>query len=72
MVKLLHLSWYLIGMRLKKFIERVNETQASYLSELTGGTHLHVISAPSTEILNLIERTLEKKGLFNCRSIVFS
>ncbi|MGE7111402.1 transcription repressor NadR [Lysinibacillus sp. NPDC047702] len=46
----------------KQFIERINETQASYLSELTGGTHLHVISAPSTEILNLIERTLENKG----------
>ncbi|MFJ7731399.1 transcription repressor NadR [Lysinibacillus sp. NPDC097231] len=46
----------------KKFIQRVTETQASYLSELTGGTHLHVISAPSVEILDLIEQTLYKKG----------
>ncbi|QPQ29832.1 transcription repressor NadR [Lysinibacillus sp. JNUCC 51] len=46
----------------KRFIQRVNETQASYLSELTGGTHLHVISAPSVEILDLIELTLQKKG----------
>ena len=46
----------------EQFVQRVNDTQASYLSALTGGTHLHVISAPSVEILDLIEQTLQKKG----------
>ncbi|GLC88447.1 transcription repressor NadR [Lysinibacillus piscis] len=46
----------------KAFVQRVNETQASYLSELTGGVHLHVISAPSASILDLIERSLLEKG----------
>ncbi|MEA0555100.1 transcription repressor NadR [Lysinibacillus irui] len=46
----------------KQFIERVNETQANYLSALTGGIHLHVITAPSVEVLTLIEQALEKKG----------
>ncbi len=46
----------------KQFIERVNATQANYLSALTGGIHLHVITAPSVEVLTLIERALQKKG----------
>ncbi|MFJ7697174.1 transcription repressor NadR [Lysinibacillus fusiformis] len=46
----------------KQFIERVNDTQANYLSALTGGIHLHVITAPSVEILMLIEQALHKKG----------
>ncbi|QDP99562.1 transcription repressor NadR [Lysinibacillus fusiformis] len=46
----------------EKFVQRVNDTQANYLSALTGGTHLHVISAPSVEILDLIEHNLQKKG----------
>ncbi|TKI72045.1 transcription repressor NadR [Lysinibacillus mangiferihumi] len=45
-----------------KFVQRVDDTQANYLSALTGGTHLHVISAPSMEILDLIEQSLQKKG----------
>ena len=46
----------------KQFIERVNATQANYLSALTGGIHLHVITAPSVEVLTLIEQALHKKG----------
>jgi len=46
----------------KQFIERVNATQANYLSALTGGIHLHVITAPSVEVLTLIEQALQKKG----------
>ena len=45
----------------KQFIERVNATQANYLSALTGGIHLHVITAPSVEVLTLIERALQKR-----------
>ena len=33
----------------QNFVERVKETKASYLSLLTNGTHLHVITAPSEE-----------------------
>lgn len=46
----------------KNFIERVNQTNANYLSVLTNGTHLHVISAPSDEQLNQVELILRKKG----------
>ncbi len=55
----------------EKFVQRVSETQASYLSALTGGTHLHVISAPSVEILDLIEQNLQKKRLSSHRSIKY-
>lgn len=46
----------------EKFIQRVQDTKASYLSELTGGTHLHVISASSSETLDIIENALRSKG----------
>ncbi|MEG0259480.1 MAG: transcription repressor NadR [Lysinibacillus sp.] len=46
----------------QQFVKRVNETNASYLSALTDGTHLHVISAPSIETLDLIENALRLKG----------
>lgn len=44
------------------FIKRVNETKANYLSVLTNGTHLHVLSASSEEQLNLAEQKLREKG----------
>ncbi|KGR78646.1 transcription repressor NadR [Ureibacillus manganicus] len=46
----------------QNFIERVNDTQATYLSLLTNGTHLHVISAPTKEQLDLAEKLLREKG----------
>lgn len=44
------------------FIKRVSETNATFLSQLTGGTHLHVISAPTEEQLQLAENLLRQKG----------
>ncbi len=47
----------------QKFIEQVNETQANYLSVLTNGTHLHVISAPTIQQLDRAEQLLTSKRL---------
>ena len=46
----------------QNFVQRVAETNASYLSILTKGTHLHVISAPSEETLDLVVEKLREKG----------
>lgn len=45
-----------------QFIKQVEETKASYLSALTDGTHLHVISASSEKNLDLVEEKLRAKG----------
>lgn len=44
------------------FIHQVNNTNASFLSQLTDGTHLHVISAPTMEQLERAEELLRQKG----------
>ncbi|WP_332647192.1 transcription repressor NadR [Lysinibacillus sp. 54212] len=44
------------------FLNRLQESNASLLSALTDGTHLHVISAPSTEMLDQAEARLREKG----------
>ncbi|MDQ0414551.1 transcription repressor NadR [Mesobacillus stamsii] len=44
----------------KQFIEKIRSTNASYLSELTGGIHLHTISAPTEKMLDEAEQTLRK------------
>lgn len=44
------------------FIKQVNEINASFLSQLTDGTHLHVISAPTEEQVQLAEERLRQKG----------
>ena len=44
------------------FLHQLRTTNASLLSALTGGTHLHVISAPSEETLDYVEDQLRKKG----------
>jgi transcriptional regulator of NAD metabolism len=44
------------------FLERVNETNANYLSVLTNGTHLHVISSTSENLLDRTVEMLRKKG----------
>nr|WP_106780124.1 transcription repressor NadR [Lysinibacillus timonensis] len=46
----------------QNFIKRVNETNASYLLDLTNGTHLHVISAPSVQLLDSAILRLREKG----------
>lgn len=46
----------------QNFTKRVKETHANYLSALTNGTHLHLISAPSIEQLDRAEQLLREKG----------
>jgi len=44
------------------FLQKVKETNATYLSALTDGTHLHVLTAPSEEQLDQAEQLLREKG----------
>ena len=44
------------------FLTRVEDTSASYLSELTGGIHLHLIAASSNEYLNAAVAAMKEKG----------
>lgn len=44
------------------FMERIRSTNASFLSELTDGVHLHTISAPNEQYLLEAEKALEKAG----------
>ncbi len=44
------------------FLSRVKETGASYLSELTGGIHLHLIAATSSEFLDAAIEGMRSKG----------
>ncbi len=46
----------------KQFLEKIRATNASYLSELTDGFHLHTISAPTEKALNETEEALRKAG----------
>jgi uncharacterized protein len=50
-------------LEVEHFIKRVAETNAQYLSALTDGTHLHVISAMSVENLDLAEAKLREHGI---------
>lgn len=49
-------------LEVEHFVKRVEESNALYLSALTDGTHLHVISATSTENLDLAESKLRERG----------
>ena len=49
-------------LEVESFLMKVNETNAQLLSALTDGTHLHVISAPSEEILTTVINKLREKG----------
>jgi len=44
------------------FLTRVEETSASYLSELTGGIHLHLIAATSSDYLDAAVEAMRAKG----------
>lgn len=46
-----------------EFIKRIESTNASYLSQLTDGTHLHLIEADSEEKLNVACDALKKAGM---------
>ncbi|MDP4097242.1 transcription repressor NadR [Paenibacillus sp. P96] len=45
-----------------QFILRITSTKASYLSELTGGVHLHTLTAPDQERLDQACQALERAG----------
>ncbi|WP_413362888.1 transcription repressor NadR [Lysinibacillus sp. 3P01SB] len=45
------------------FLDKLAETNANFLSALTGGTHLHVISASSEDLLDKAVDRLREKGL---------
>ncbi|MCM3663855.1 transcription repressor NadR [Mesobacillus subterraneus] len=47
----------------KQFMEKIRATNASYLSELTDGIHLHTISAPTEKALDDAEVALRKADL---------
>ncbi|MFC4320933.1 transcription repressor NadR [Litchfieldia salsa] len=46
----------------EQFIERINQTNASYLSQLTDGTHLHTLEADSLAKLDAACQALGKAG----------
>ncbi|QHT48260.1 transcription repressor NadR [Bacillus sp. SB49] len=47
----------------KKFIRKVESTNASYLLELTGGIHTHTIAADNKEALDEAEEALQEAGI---------
>ncbi len=47
----------------KQFLKKLQTTKASLLSELTGGFHLHTISASREEALNKAESALKAEGI---------
>ncbi|WP_379965857.1 transcription repressor NadR [Ectobacillus sp. sgz5001026] len=47
----------------EQYMNKVFDTKASYLSQLTGGIHLHTIRADSIEKLNAVCLALEKAGI---------
>lgn len=47
----------------KQFIEGIKKTNASLLSELTDGIHLHTISATSVKALDKAESALKAEGI---------
>ncbi len=45
-----------------QFIDKMDKTNASYLSDLTEGVHLHTLEAETTEQLDEVSDALEKAG----------
>ncbi|MFD1705563.1 transcription repressor NadR [Siminovitchia sediminis] len=45
------------------FIQRIQETNASLLSELTGGFHLHTLTATNVQMIEKAEEELKKAGI---------
>ncbi|KIL44541.1 transcription repressor NadR [Jeotgalibacillus soli] len=47
----------------QSFLKKISDTDASFLSELTGGIHLHEIVADQEETIQRIEDRLFKEGI---------
>lgn len=50
-------------LEVKLFMEKIKSTKASFLSELTGGIHLHTISAANEKALDKAEAALKAEGI---------
>lgn len=48
--------------QLAEFLQKIADSGAEPLSIVTGGVHLHTVTAPSRDILNQIETELRAKG----------
>jgi len=46
----------------EQYLQKIENTNASYLSQLTDGIHLHTIEADSTEKLNAACDALDRAG----------
>lgn len=46
----------------REFLKRVQQTDSPFLLELTGGPHLHTITADSEEILDRAQQALRERG----------
>lgn len=46
----------------EQYLQKIEDTNASYLSQLTDGIHLHTIEADSTEKLNAACDALDRAG----------
>jgi len=49
-------------MHVKQFLEGVRSGKSSELMNITGGYHYHTVTAESDEILDSIEKALDRKG----------
>lgn len=49
--------------QLSEFLHKIIDSGAEPLSIVTGGVHLHTVSAPSQEVLNQIRDELRAKGI---------
>lgn len=47
----------------KQFMEKIRSTKAAFLSELTGGIHLHTITAANEAALDKVEEALKAEGI---------
>ncbi len=47
-------------LEVQQFLKKMKQTNASYLLELTDGTHLHTVSASNDKLLDKVEKALEE------------
>ncbi|MBT2574248.1 transcription repressor NadR [Bacillus sp. ISL-51] len=48
---------------MKQFMNKINSTNAAHLSQLTGGVHLHTLSAPTEERIDQACQALDDAGI---------
>lgn len=50
-------------LEVQQFMEKIRSTQAAFLSELTGGIHLHTLVSSSENALDKAEAALKEEGI---------